>query len=178
MNEYCYNLSGWFTTSGSHVGGMVPSGTLCFRTANLTPSGIYGTGYVSISAGSFKRSGESANWYGDSPKTRDAEAPASGNSFYEVWKLMRDTPVFDAYSLPSEYLSGVAVDGALESPDCYVKSWGCLDLLAITQKNFQYSGVCFPSRRTKGTVFVFNPKMVPMELLYTGKYPPSGTSWN
>jgi len=174
MNDYYSNLSGWFATSGSCVSGVVCSGTLCFRTVNLTTSDVYGTGYVSTFGGSFKCLGESGNWYGDSPQTRDAEAPASGNSFYEVWKMTQDTPVFDASRLPSEYLNAVAADGALDGPSCYVKSWWCLDLLATTQRNFQYSGVCFPSRRTNGTIFVFNPKMVPMELFYTGKYLPSG----
>jgi len=135
---------------------------------------MYGTGYVSPFAGSFKREGQRGNWYGDSSQTRDAEAPASENSVYEVWKLKQDTPVLDAHFLPSEYLSGIAADGVLRTPDCYAKSWLCLDLLDTVQLRFQYSGVCFPSRRITGSVFVFNPQVVPMELLYTGRCLPSG----
>ena len=178
MKQSYYNLSGWLAASGSHLSGIAASGTLCFRTVNLASFSVYGTGYVSTFGGSFKRIGESGNWYGDSPQTRDAEAPASGNSVYELWKLMRDTPVLDAQVLPSEYLSGIALDGGLKDPDCYAKSWLFLNLLNTTNLAFDYSGVCFPSRRISGSVFVFNPATVPMELLYTGKLPPSGVSWN
>jgi hypothetical protein len=176
MNQTCYNLSGWLTASGSYLSGIAPSGTLCFRTVNLATASVYGTGYVSMFGGSFKRIGESGNWYADSPQTRDAEAPASGTNVYELWELMRDTPVLDAHGLPSEYLSEIALDGGLKDPDRYAKSWLFLNLLDITNPAFDYSGVCFPSRRISGSVFVLNPAAVPMGLFYTGKFPPSGVS--
>ena len=178
MEHFTYNLSGWLTTSGTHLSGIAPSGTLCWRTVNLNLSGTYETGHVSTCGGSFKKVGESGNWYGDSAQTRDAEAPASGRSVYEVWKVSQDTSVLDVYCTPAQYLSGIATDGTLNKPDCYARSWLLLDLLATTHSSFRCSGVRFPSRRIGGAVFIFNPKMVPMELLYTSMHPPSGMVWN
>jgi hypothetical protein len=75
--------------------------------------------------------------------------------------------------LPKFYLNDIEADRDLVKPDRYAKSWQALDLLGTIAPRFECIGVSLSSRRTNGVVYVLNPKVVPMKLLYSGEVSPT-----
>jgi hypothetical protein len=65
MENYYSQISGWLNASGNCLLDVLPAYSGLCRMVSVEPE-KYWTGYVSTKEGSFKHSGDAANWYGTS----------------------------------------------------------------------------------------------------------------
>ena len=164
------DLAGWMQTGAGQLLNTFPAGSGIFRIIDI-PESKYQTGFVSTSAGSFKKLGESGNWYGDAMHVPFAEVRPTGMPIYEVTRFRTDIPVLDVHALPVNFQNAIYEDRDLPA-DSFKKSEIVLDLAKDYLPAGSYSGVYFPSRRTDGGVLTYNPKTIPVEFCYFGIKPP------
>jgi hypothetical protein len=101
-----------------------------------------------------------------------AEKHPTGDSVYEVSRLLQDTPVANMYGLPQELQDAIFVDRDLPTGN-FDKSHIVLSGLSQFLPQNCYSGIYFPTRRGDGGCIVLNRQQVPIQTCYTGNQPPT-----
>jgi len=172
MENYYAEVSGWLKVSGNSLLDYLPSGSGICRIVPIEPQ-KYVTGYVSTGQGSFKKPGESGNWFGTAFEVSLAEKNPTGTVTYEYSRLSQDTPVWNMNKLPESFLTAIYNDRELQTGQ-FLKSQFVVECLQNLGMARDASGIYFPSRRIDGGVVVFNPQAVSIEIVYFGQSSPSG----
>lgn len=162
----------WMPTGANQLKMMLSSGSGICRLVDV-PATTYETGFVSPKIGSFKQALESGNWGGTDWTTCLAESQPTGTPIYEVTRFDADMPAINGFGLPQELIDAIYADKDLPSPAKFNKSIIIADYVKQYLPVEYTDKIYFPSRRQPGGgVLMFNPKVTPTTVIYTGQLPP------
>ncbi len=169
--EFQRDVFDWLATGAASLIDTLPKGSGIYRLVPVEPT-AYSFAYLSTQAGSFKKLGDSGNWYSQNFTISAAEKRSPGSAIYELSRLSQDTPVANMWRLPQTFLDAIYQDKDLPRLLKFDKSHIVVDGLAKFLPSGTVSGCYFPSRRESGGCLVINPSGVSIGVLYTGSTPP------
>ena len=161
----------WACTGCSQLLGTIPSGSGICRAVDDSQS-KYCLAYVSTGAGSFKRAGESGNWYASFFQLAKTEAKITGSCVYEYSRLNQVTPVLDCHLLPQPLVQAIYEDRNLPLSS-FDKSHIVIEVVKGQLPESSWSGVYFPTRRGDGGILMFDRNLVAVTTVFTGYQVPT-----